>query len=434
MRHSASWIFLVLPTISPFAGAAPPEDGDLLDAATVFAVVRQLEADDAQQRSDAAARLQDWGSRALRHLPPPDRLETAAGRDALVKLRNALERRAAEESARAALVTLDQTAPLDVLAAELRKQTGNDVWSPTPAPQAALNMAWQRQPFWKAVEDLARISGTVVVADADRGGFSLRAPDPQSRAAAAVIDGAVRIEAAVSDLREGSSDAEHIARVMLTWQAEPRLRPLFLRVKTGEWSGRCGKSVVSPWNREAVYELPFGAGGRQVAWPLDLVWPAESAEAWSLAGKGVLHLAAGTEAIEFDEQALRPGTARRRGGVTVRLRSVDIHDLPAGRELKVRITIAYDTGGPAFESHRAWIFHQAAYLKNGEQRQRFADYDVTQAADGGFGVEYRFPAVTWAVHDIHFVYEAPTLLLDLPVKVAFRNLPTPGAMKTEPIP
>ena len=49
------------------------------------------------------------------------------------------------------------------------------------------------------------------------------------------------------------------------------------------------------------------------------------------------------------------------------------------------MSIAYDAGGPEFESHRTWIYHNEVYLE-APDGQRFPvndGFDTTAQADGG---------------------------------------------------
>jgi hypothetical protein len=222
--------------------------------------------------------------------------------------------------------------------------------------------------------------------------------------------------------------AKSVLRVTTIWQAEPRLRPLFLRVKPADWHGTVGETTVAPWNPEAEYELPFADATRQLSWPLDLVWPPpKDQKKWSLHGRATVHLAAMAETITFDSVALRPNVQRRRGGVAVRIRKVDFRSEENDRlDATIRIHVSYDAGGPAFESHRSWIFYQGASLLGPKgERIAFTDYEATQEADGAIGAEYRFHKLPGHSSDYRFAYEAPTLFLDVPLDVTFRDLPVP---------
>ena len=141
------------------------------------------------------------------------------------------------------------------------------------------------------------------------------------------------------------------------------------------------------------------------------------------------------ERIVFDKTSQTPGASRRRGGVTVRLREVKFEPLaaavaappspipsdssnkpPAAVRAEIGVAVSYDTGGPAFESHRTWMFHNAVYLETEAGRRiDFTEYDTNQQADGAVAVGYRWDKLAAPATQYKFVYEAPTLILDVPL-------------------
>ena len=54
----------------------------------------------------------------------------------------------------------------------------------------------------------------------------------------------------------------------------------------------------------------------------------------------------------------------------------------------VQIAVSYETGGPAFESHRTWIYHNRVYLetKTGTRIERSKSFTTELQADGGVAV------------------------------------------------
>lgn len=406
---------------------AEPAPSPPVDAATVKALLQRVDSDQAAERTAAVRELLSLGSEILPLLPPPDRMESAAGRDLVVDLRNVLERRKATESAQAATISLNTMAPATELLAAITRQTDNRVaFAPeTAAPSLTVN--WTARPFWEAVDDIAAKTKSQVIWNPSAGEFLLEPMGENGPHGTVDHAGPFRVTAQVGKLKATATDAHpSILRVQTLWQAEPRLRPLFLRIKPSDWQGTVNEKAVSPWNPEAEYELPFADGTRELKWPLDLIWPKVADHtAWTLKGKAVVHLAAMTETIAFDAIALRPNVQRRRGGVAVRIRKADFRPEEDGRvQATIRIQVSYDTGGPAFESHRAGVFYQGGCLHDlMGKRIAFTDMEATQEADGAIGVEYRFRDLPGRGADFQFRYEAPTLFLDVPVEVEFRGLP-----------
>jgi len=151
----------------------------------------------------------------------------------------------------------------------------------------------------------------------------------------------------------------------------------------------------------------------------------------NVAGKLNCTTAAGNDQVRFaDVPKLRNvnevNIARRRGGVTVTLTRVQAAELPSGKnELRIRATVSYDAGGPAFESHRTWILHNEVFLEDGAgKRVRLNGGSQTaQQGDGGVAIEYRFVDLPDPLPDYAFVYVAPTMIIDVPIEFEIQSLP-----------
>lgn len=425
-RRWSHWCLVFLTAGSVYA--AEPVPSSQVDAEAVKPLLKQLESERAAERAVAAKELVALGAGVLPHLPPPERMETAAARDVIVQVRNVLERKLARDSAHAATVTLSGTASREELCVEIARQTGNPLGMVSPHADQPLKVDWQRRSFWRAVDSVMDATTETVSWHTSTARFVIEPRLPGTKSVAEET-GAFRVEVRMGTVKPGQGDeSPAVLRVNTLWQAEPRLRPLFLRIKPGDWRGAMGEKMISAWNPDADYELPFADGTRQLAWPLDVVWPnVGKAKNWSLHGRAVVHLAAMTETITFDAVALRPNVQRRRGGVSVRIRAVDFQ--PDDNNLlnaTIRIQVTYDTGGPAFESHRTWVFYQGANLRGPQgERISFSEYEATQEANGAVGVEYRFHKLPGRSSDYVFAYDAPTLFLDVPLNITFRDLPIP---------
>jgi hypothetical protein len=170
-------------------------------------------------------------------------------------------------------------------------------------------------------------------------------------------------------------------------------------------------------------------GGHEVVAIWDFVLPpAVPKSDFAIRGKIRCQIAAATERIVFDQTSLVRGTIRRRGGVSVRLREVTF--VPGEAETldtEIGATVSYDTGGPAFESHRTWIFHNAVYLetKSGV-RTSFTEFETAQQSDGAIAVDYRWRKLPAPAHQYFFVYEAPTLIIDVPIEVDIDKISIDG--------
>lgn len=427
------WLAAVVPGAE--AGADRPvkerQAGDLKPK--VERLIRELDADTLAPRAEAERELTRLGPGVLPHLPPPDLAPNASVREAVRRIRVALERRKARDSVRPARVTLQMERPLEELVEQIVAQTGNrlDVSAlPASVRKEPMEVDHRGRSFWSALDDLARRAKFRYRYDAVADVLRLTPAAETAAAGELAVDrsGPYRVSAVSAGLRPLVGDDEHrLLRVRLRFLAEPRLRPLFLkyaaeRVTAETPAGR----RLEPFTPGANRELPFGEGGRELE--LDANFKVSKSldfETFTLRGKISIHTAAGSERIEFaplDEE----GTARRRGGVAVTLQRVRFAKSDdGGRRARIRIAVSYDAGGPAFESHRTWIFHNAVFLetKAGQRIEPTGPFTTDLQADGAVAVEYTFADLGASAGDYRFVYVAPTLLIDVPVEFELEKIP-----------
>lgn len=428
-------VFLPAAPCFPGPGVAWADDADSTPSGLrkhVDELLKALDHPQAAERAHAERTLLERGPEVLPFLPPPERIRSVAVREAIARIRIQLERRAARESALASRVSLDGEHTVHHLLRELYAQTRNRIGL---APQVAdrgtrsLTVHWEQTPFWEAVDDLARQLDLHPEFDAAQGQVLLQSADSNVRELAVQRRGPFRFAVLAAQVRPIVGDDDHrLLRITGRLALEPRLRPLFVHFAAAD----LGVDGLAPWNRNARYELPLGDAGRAAPVQFDFVLPAKDRRATlDLRGKLQVHLAAATEHIRFDQTALAAGTIRRRGGVSVRLREVAFDQQP-GEPLRaeIKVLVGYDTGGPAFESYRTWVFHNAASLESsvpgGPGRVTYSEFDTSLQSNGAIGVDYRWDRLTGPASQYEFVYEAPTLLLDLPLDLDVRAIPVSG--------
>jgi hypothetical protein len=386
-------------------------------------LIRSLDANTLAERRRAERQLLDLGPEVLRFLPAPELIESLSAREAIRAIRPQLESRAARESSAASVVTLQGERSLPEIVSELARQSRNRVVLAEGLSDMQVSVDWNLSTFWDCLDDLcarARLEWQFVK---DEPAIRI-SPVSGNRPAILAIQrtGPFRVAVDQAEVRfVVGAGPQKILRLTGRILVEPRLRPLFLSMAARELKAKTNDDrLLPPWNPEAKYELPVGDGSREAAVQWDFRLPTDNLPK-SVTIQGQMHcqIAAATERIAFDQKSLTRGTIRRRGGVTVRLRHVNIE--PADNELlkgNIGITVSYDTGGPAFESHRSWIFHNAVYLESkSEGRLNYTDFDTTQQEDGAVAVDYRWKGINAPASQYSFVYEAPTLILDVPIVV-----------------
>ncbi len=398
---------------------------------SVESLIKQLDAPALVDRTKAERGLLDLGPEGLKYFPAPELTSSASVRESLKRIRVQLERRAARESANASLVRFSGRASVGEVLSEINRQTRNRVELGAAIRllgDTAVSVEWDNQPFWACLDEICGVLKTRAVFDPQLGVLILRPREATDRQELAVQQaGPYRLAILSAEVRPiVGNGTNQLLRISGKLSLEPRLRPLFLHFAAADLVAMVGDSRLEPWNPAATYELPAGDAGREVPVQFDFLMPiATTPQEVTLRGRISVQLAAATERIVFDQTSQTAGAARRRGGVTVRLREVKFEGPPDGKvQAEIKVNVAYDTGGPAFESHRTWMFHNAVYFENqAGKRFDFTDYDTTLQSNGAVGVDYRWEQLAGPVTQYHFVYEAPTLIVDLPLEIKLDKLP-----------
>lgn len=420
------WITIALALVL-WPGALPAQDEAALRL-EVRKLVQELDADTRTTRLAAERTLLEMGPKILPFLPSAELVGPGA-RESLAKLRFELERRLARESLLPSRVNLggERTVAAWV---EHFETTGNalDVsrLSPEILARKVTLPPQDGATFWKALEALKSAAQVRPDERTVRGELTL-IPAAGDAPLAEDLRGAFRTRLTQAVFREGLVADEDLLRLTLELEAEPRLRPLFLK-----YAGRdVTAGSLPPLSPEGKYELLLADGLRPARIQCDFRRPkSDAARTLDIAGRFHVTVAAGSEAIRFTD--LEPLTrkraipvSRRRGGVTVAVQKVLVNE--AEQELRLEVRVSYDSGGPAFESHRAWLLHNRAYLElpGGKTLELNAGLDPLDQSDGAQTAAYAFRDVPAPLGEIAFVYVAPTLIIETPVEMKFTGVPLP---------
>ncbi len=395
-------------------------------------LIQDLDARTLGERSRAERQILDLGPVVLKKLPAPELIESTTVRESIRRIRKQLEQRAATESSRPSCVSLKGEFTLRQILVEIHKQTGNEVsfddqdcvlW------EKELAVDWNAVTFWDSLDELCERGRLVwkFVAGADKLQISIalrshvKSQSVQRTGPFRLAIDSIEVRSVVGEQRQ------QLLRVNGRLAIEPRLRALFLSMSAAGLKARDDQDrPLSSWNPEAKYELPVREGAHEVPVVWDFVLPAAT-RSKEIAIRGRFHcqIAAAVERIVFDQTSQTRGTIRRRGGVSVRLREVAFNAVgDDGLDAEIGVVVSYDNGGPTFESHRTWIFHNAVYLetKSG-MRTNFTEFETTQLSDGAIAVDYRWSNVVAPSSQYVFIYEAPTLIIDVPIEVSFDRIP-----------
>jgi hypothetical protein len=396
----------------------------------VRAEIQRLSDASRPTRVQAEQALLELGTDILPLLPPPDLLKSPSARQSIRRVRVRLEHDVAEQSLQPSTVTLNGEYTTAEFVKEIEKQTGNTISMTLLSPshlQQPDKLSFTNTSFWKAISHL-EANGLLFGFEKETGLLTLRPRDSKVLERVSVIDRAFRIDASAFTPRP-VSDAEGI---LLSNQVrilcEPRLRPLFLKYQTSDFqiSTSDSKSIIEAFNSGASIEIPLGNGGREAALSLSFLSKDVPAEQVSLHGKVNLLLAASEQPISFRELGRAKRVSRRRGGVTVTVNKVGFEgSRPQHHNARIQLRVSYDLGANAFESHQTWVFHNRVYLvdPDGKKHGPNGGFTTLHQGDGSVGVEYRFEDLSTDPANWEFVYVAPTLLINVEIPIALRDIP-----------
>lgn len=436
---------LALPLFDSSVGADEPPRGTSDLEQEVRQLLRDLGGETRAQRDAAENRLRDLGPQVLPHLPPPELLPTVSVREAVRRLRLELEREQARESVLPSRVSVSGRHSLAEIVSAISRQTGNALDGTGLAAdllEQTAELDFSKRPFWPALDDVAaRFQLKYGYEPGMRGLQLLSGLEHTTEPRPVGYSGAFRIEATRAQRfprsrgEEGRPNAarrEELVRVTLSLMPEPRLRALFLQFASADLAARAGDLELKPFSPAADYDLGVANGGGPATFLLDFLVPGTTpTPLLRLKGKLRCTTAAENEPIRFTEIAKVQGPrdvniARRRGGVTVTLNRVRISRPQGQHELRVRVTISYDSGGPAFETHRTWILHNEVFLEEPRSGQRVplnGGSETERQGDGTLVIEYAFVGLPDPLPDYSFVYIAPTLIVDVPIEFEIQSVP-----------
>ncbi len=442
--------------VSACTGMLPPSlfAEDVIDESVVRKLIARLDADRKTERQQAEQELLRLGPKVLPILPDPETLPSRAASEALRRLRVKLERQKAEESVEATRVRVEDSVSVAELLKRLNADTGNSVVVEELSEELlAKSVELPKTPtFWTAIDALAKQRSLSWHCESSPAQLRLSmtppnhpAPHSGERGSLVTESKAFRIALRSAMPRAVVGQAAlQLMRLELGITAEPRLRPLFLKCAVAELRAtgvRRAKgestSQEEPWppfSPDAKLELTFGQGRRQMTFPVDFrLPPGGDWSALCVSGKLQIETAAAEEPIDFPVGVDSRGVARRRGGVTVKVTQWETDASSNDRDLTVRATVGYDTGGPAFESHRSWMLSNIAGLirvasdkdesRGDGELLKPSDHEIDLQRDGKIVVIYRFEKLPHPAAEYRFRYVAPTLILNVPIEFELRDVP-----------
>ncbi|MBX9788476.1 MAG: hypothetical protein K2Y37_06135 [Pirellulales bacterium] len=410
----------------PDAEPAAPVSPEL--AAEVRSLLRQLDAPELARRDAAEARLLELGPGVVELLPGASDRLSAEVRQRVERVRGKLELARAEKFVQPSRVTLKGRLKLSAILKSVAEQTGNTITDyrkefGQDADDIEVELAIDNVEFWLALEQLLEKTDLVLYPYAEKGGLAIVSRDvPAATNPLRRLAGVFRLEPTQLVAERNLQDQRHSVQLRLAIAWEPRMKPLALWLPLESIAGSDNLGNVISAGEPGNLEAPANPGTTAVELMVPLSPPPrEAAKITSLKGKLTALVPGRIETFTFGDLPKARDVEQRRAGGVVVLEQVRKNN--ALWELRVRVR--YDETGQALESHRGWVFENAAYLLTPDGQRRVADaYETTRHSEQEVGIAYLFE-VPEGLAGMKFVYETPTVFLKLPVEFELGDLELP---------
>jgi PAS domain-containing protein len=399
---------------------------------TVQTLVRRLDAAELSRRDAAEAELIRLGPKVLDLLPKPTGRTAAETKQRIQRIRQTLQRMAAESAAEASRVSIRGDAiPLSKLLEAISSQTGNKIVDfrerfGHPQTDPPLKVDFDKTPFWEALDTvLDQAELTVYPFGPERAIHVVGRPEThQPRCATAAYSGPLRFEAVDIIARRGLRDpSEQVLQLKLEVAWEPRLAPIVLKQRLSEVKAvdEQGRPLALD-ERQAEREVPVDADSTAVELPVPLVLPPrEVKQIAKLSGTLRAVLPGRIATFRFDNLIRAKNVRKRIAGATVTLEQVRKNN----EIWEVWVRVRFDEAGDALQSHRAWIFNNEAYLEGPDGKRIDHDgFETTRRTETEVGLAYLFD-LEGPPTQHKFVYKTPSVILSTEFKYELRGIKLP---------
>ena len=412
--------------------AEKPTSDEALQA-KVQALVKQLGATEMAQREAAEKELVAIGPDVLGLLPATTSRTPAEERVRLARIRNTLEKAAAEAVTKPALVTLSGEMKTSEALAKISAQTGNKLLDyreqfSQEATDPTIKVSLENAPFWQAMDTVFDAAGLTTYNYEDEKGvlaYTSRGDNAPPRLGRGSYSGLFRLQPAqIQATRDLKASQMHALRLTIDAVWEPRVRPIVIEVPLADLSAADENGSPIEINRsEGTLEIPVPASGTAVEIDLPLEAPARNVKKIaSLKGKLSAVMLGKVETFEFSDIDKAKSAEQERGGVTVVLENCrkngDIYD--------VSMRVRFDRAASALESHRGWIYDNECYLVSGKgQRHENAGLEATLLDVNAVGVAYKFNLEGDTPTSYKLVYKTPAAIIRVPVTFELKDIDLP---------
>jgi hypothetical protein len=404
--------------------------GDSATNTEVLKLVRNLDADTQDERRAAENRLIELGPAILDLLPSPDSQPNDNLKNALVRIRQQLQKTKADKSIEASTVTLHGKLKVSKALAEIQKQTGNSIadlprTAAASIPDPEITVQFDRTPFWTALDFVLDRAQLSIYPYGQAGALQIvpRGPNDLPRTGRAAVQGPMRIEpVSVTAKRELRSSTAPALQIALEAAWEPRLQPIAIKqrmadIKVQDPTG----GSLSADNPEAEKEAFPRVGSSAVELDIALAMPRQPLKEIALMKGNLRAMMLGkVETFRFSD-LLKGKQEKRIAAATVMLDEVRKN----GDSWEIFVRIRFDDAGDALESHRNWILQNEAYLDDAGGKPIQPDtMETTLRTKNEIGIGYVF-ALAEFPKNLAFVYRTPVMIVTKDYSYELRGVKMP---------
>ncbi len=396
--------------------------------AEVGRLVRQLDSPKLDQREAAEAELLRRGPAVLDLLPPPTDRTPAEVQQRLGRIRQKLERLAADAVAEASTITLHAAAmPIEKVLKEFEAQSGNTIIyqpprSSPPLAEAIQGVRLEKTPFWLAFDQFLGQAGLTLAPCSQPRALGV-VTTPIVRSGRAAYSGPFRFEPIAVARRGAPPNGNPSLLITLSAEWEPRLRVISLVQRLADFRAADDEGNLLPVvDSEVQQEVPVAKDMIAVKLDVPLRLPDRPPrQIASLKGRLLATIAGKVETFHFEKLAAAKNVERRIAGVTVTLEQVRKDN----QAWDVCVRARYDDAGDALASHRQWIFENEAFLETADGKPiAYDSFETTAQEKNEVGVAYRF-RTDEPLDQLSFVYKTPGTIITRGFDYQLRDIAIP---------
>jgi hypothetical protein len=392
-------------------------------SATIASALERLRNGTLDERQAAEKQILEAGTRALIFLPVVPSSESGEFREALIRIRDAIQSRAVDEYSRPSIITLKGAFSAADILLDIMDQSDNLI-TIEELPTEKTEVDFKDTPFWEAIDLILDKFGLVIESTSTDGSMKLaKSEDHRPRSGIASYAGVFRLE----PLRLDSTRTVLPSRLSnlgisidVAW--EPRLRPVYFYFPMNSVSAECDNGeLLSAANPTAKPEFTPGESSSLEA-SLMLTLPSRQAKKIvRLSGELMAAIPGAPVQIQFTDLDLKQPEEQTVGKLKVVLESVSKRD--EIYECKLKVTVG--DAGSSMDSFRGWLLSNEAYVIDAAgKRVDNAGWNTYEMNAESFGLTYFFELAAGS-KEHKLVYVAPGAVTQQTVEFELKDIPLP---------